>query len=925
MKNIFILLSALFYLSASAQTNEFWGVTEFGGASDNGGTIFSTKDDGTNLQTRYSFPLNNVGAGPQKIQLSLFNGKLYGTTASGGKFNTGVIFSFDPSNNMYNRVYNFEYVTGANPASNLVLVNGKFYGTTRIGGSSSLTSKGVIFEFDPTTNVYTKKIEFTGTSGSALGDLSIGSMVEVGGKLYGTTYNGGTYGTGVLFEYNPVTNVYLVKQDIFLTNGKNPSGNLIEVNNKLYGTSTGGGANSAGVLFEYDLTTNLYTVKYNMVTLTGNGPSAGVAVYNGKLYGINQYGGTNSRGSIFEFNLATNTYQIVYNYTDLGGSNPESELFLYNNIFYGFAIGGGSNNLGSIYKFNPLTYSFTKTYDFPGPISPSARGVFFNYNNILYATTTSNGDIGIGGGTIISYNPGTDAYTKKLILNTDGASGNRPTSKLLYHNSKIYGSTVNGGASNGGVLFEFNPATNVHTKLLDLSLTITGTNLGPLIVRNGILYGNMQFYQPPVGSNRGGIFAYNLTNNSYTVCSFNTTAFSEPKGQLADNGDGTLTGITTSRPGVSTSAGGVFKYTIASNTINAFVQNVPTANGNFLQDIRLFNSSYYILGSTTNNSDAGSIMENSIAGSFNTRATFNTSTTGTRPTGFLTPFNGKLYGVSSSGLFDNLNKQGTIVEYDPLPPYTLTRKYEFAAATGQRPTTGLLAYNNKFYGLTQTGGTTGYDPVGVLYEFDPTTNIYTQKITFNYANGASPNIAALIAAPTGSVLPIKLTNFSAKENDGSSKLNWATSFELNNKGFNIQHSADAVTFSSVGFVKSQGNSNTTAYYNFTHYNPSIGRNYYRLQQIDIDGKITYSKIEMVELKKSKGSISIYPNPTSEVINIRSNEKISFIELVDVSGRIIQSFTSQTKLDVRMLTKGMYLLKVWLASGEKIEEKIIVNK
>ena len=925
MKNIFILLSALFYLSASAQTNEFWGVTEFGGASDNGGTIFSTKDDGTNLVTRFSFPVNNPGSGPQKIQLTAYNNKLYGVTQNSGKFNSGVIFSYDPATNLYAKLYDFEYTTGANPATSLVLVNGKFYGTARSGGSASLTSSlGVIFEFDPITLIYTKKITFTGTSGSALGNLPVGSMVEKGGKLYGTTFSGGTNNGGVLFEYDPNTNNYIVKQNIFLGNGNGPNGNLLEFNNNLYGTCTSGGANGAGVLFQYDLTTNLYTVKYNMVTLTGNGPSAGVAVYNGKLYGINQYGGTNSRGSIFEYDLATNTYQIVYNYTDLGGSNPESELFLYNNIFYGFAIGGGSNNLGSIYKFDPLTYRFTKTYDFPGPISPSARGVFFNYNNILYATTTSNGDIGIGGGTIISYNPGTDAYTKKLILNTDGASGNRPTSKLLYYNSKIYGSTVNGGANNGGVLFEFNPATNVYTKLLDLSLTTTGTNLGPLIERNGILYGNMQFYQAS-GLNYGAIFAYNPTNNMYSVRSFNSTSYSQPKGQLVDNGDGTLTGIATSKPGVSTSAGGVFKYTISSNTINAFVQNVPTANGNFLQDIRLYNNNYYILGSTTNNSDAGSIMENSIAGSFNTRATFNTSTTGTRPTGFLTPFNGKLYGVSSSGLFDNLNKQGTIVEYDPLPPYTLTRKYEFAAATGQRPTTGLLAYNNKFYGLTQTGGTTGYDPVGVLYEFDPTTNIYTQKITFNYANGASPNIAALIAAPTGSVLPIKLTNFSAKENDGSSKLNWATSFELNNKGFNIQHSADAVTFSSVGFVKSQGNSNTTAYYNFTHYNPSIGRNYYRLQQIDIDGKITYSKIEMVELKKSKGSISIYPNPTSEVINIRSNEKISFIELVDVSGRIIQSFTSQTKLDVRMLTKGMYLLKVWLASGEKIEEKIIVNK
>ena len=183
-----------------------------------------------------------------------------------------------------------------------------------------------------------------------------------------------------------------------------------------------------------------------------------------------------------------------------------------------------------------------------------------------------------------------------------------------------------------------------------------------------------------------------------------------------------------------------------------------------------------------------------------------------------------------------------------------------------------------------------------------------------------------VTVQTNITLPIQLTNFSAKEENGSSNLSWATSFELNNKGFNLQHSTDAANFSVIGFVNSKGNSFTTTNYNFKHYNPSIGKNYYRLQQVDIDGKITYSKIEMVEIKKSKQSISIYPNPTSEVINIKSKEKISFIELVDVSGRMIQSFASpQTKIDVRMLTTGIYVLKVRFATGEKMEEKIMVKK
>ena len=211
-----------------------------------------------------------------------------------------------------------------------------------------------------------------------------------------------------------------------------------------------------------------------------------------------------------------------------------------------------------------------------------------------------------------------------------------------------------------------------------------------------------------------------------------------------------------------------------------------------------------------------------------------------------------------------------------------------------------------------------------------------QLQTATVASGANPyNLTGMgitSFSPFGifnsaAVLPIKLTNFSAKEDNGSSNLYWATSFELNNKGFNIQQSTDAATFSSIGFVKSKGNSSSTiSSYSFKHYNPSSGKNYYRLQQLDLDGKITYSNIEMVDIKKSKSLISIYPNPTSELINIKSNEKISLIELVDVSGRVIKTFLSlQNKIDIRTLTNGMYVLKVWFASGAKVEEKIMVTR
>ena len=929
MKKIFTILSLILSLYSFSQTNEFWGITTRGGASDNGGTIFSTKDDGTNLQTRFSFPIDNPGSGSTKGQLTAFNNLLYGITQFGGKFNLGVIFSFNPQTNIYTRLYNFEFVTGGSPTGTLTLYNGKFYGVASNGGSASTSSLGVIFEFDPVTLVYTKKITFTGTTGSALGGGGSNKMIEVAGKLYGISGFGLNNG-GVLFEYDPMNNIYVVKKNFSNVDvNQKRIGNIVLYNNKFYGTGISSGSSSLGGIYEYDLATNVYALKYSMPnTAAGYYPAAGLQVYNNTLYGINQYGGANNRGNLFQFDPATNALSVLYSFTAASGANTESDLYLYNNIFYGFTPGGGANNFGTIFKFDPSTSILSKTYDFPGPVSQSPNNTFIDYNNLLYATTGGSGELNNGGGTILSYNAANDSYTKKLVLNTYSLLGSIPNVKLLYYNSKIYGSTLNGGANNAGVLFEFNPASNVYTKLLDFSVSTTGKGLGPLIEKNGIFYGNMESYQPSTGSNRGALFSYNPITNAYSISSFSGGIFGTPKGQLVDNNDGTLTGIFTYSAASTSSAGGIFKYTIATNTLVNFIQNVPIANGNFLQDIRFYNNNYYILAATTNNSNPGSILEYSIFGSLNTRATFSTTTNGDRPTGFLTPFNGKLYGLSSSGLNNNLNKQGTIVEYDPLLPYTLTKKYEFASATGQVPFCGFLLYNSKFYGLTSKGGSTGYDPVGVLYEFDPTTNVYSNKITFNYENGAEPNIAALIAAPSGSVLPIKLTNFTAKETASNSNLNWTTSFELNNKGYNIQHSTNGVSFTDIAFVNGKGNSTTNTNYNFTHYKPTVGKNYYRLQAVDFDGKTTLSNIEIVEIKSSKDFVRVYPNPTSEVINITSNKKISSLELFDITGRKIKSLQglgTQSSIDVSMLTNGVYVLKVVLASGDVVEERIIVNK
>jgi hypothetical protein len=139
-----------------------------------------------------------------------------------------------------------------------------------------------------------------------------GSMIEVNGKFYGTANYGGVNYRGVIYEFNTTGNVYTKKYDF---NGGpssyEPTSLVYASNSKLYGTAHGGGVsepnlpNGGGVLYEFDLTTNTFTKKYdflqnqNWLGDMGTFPQGLINSKNGKIYGVTQFG-------VFEYNVNTN-------------------------------------------------------------------------------------------------------------------------------------------------------------------------------------------------------------------------------------------------------------------------------------------------------------------------------------------------------------------------------------------------------------------------------------------------------------------------------------------------------------------------------------------------------------------------------------------------------------------------------------------
>jgi parallel beta-helix repeat protein len=161
-------------------------------------------------------------------------------------------------------------------------------------------------------------------------------------------------------------------------------------------------------------------------------------------------------------------------------------------------------------------------------------------------------------------------------------------------------------------------------------------------------------------------------------------------------------------------------------------------------------------------------------------------------------------------------------------------------------------------------------------------------------------------------LPVELINFKSAKKESTTELTWQTASETNNKQFEIERSTDAKTWQNIGTVKGLGNSNTIKNYIFTDEKPQMGINYYRLRQVNFDGKSEFSTILSANFS-SKTTPSVFPNPFTKSIvadNVNDNE---IITVYDALGRQVANFKVQgnsIELDLAHLAPNtVYIVKI----------------
>jgi uncharacterized repeat protein (TIGR03803 family) len=338
-------------------------------------------------------------------------GRLYGTTERTGD---GTIYELTPPTVVggvwtETVIHTFEGAPadGSSPHAGLIMdSHHNFYGTTVEGGTYD---EGTVFEI---TSTGKEKLLYSFKGSGGDGFLPYAGLVrDSKGNLYGATSRGGASDSGEVFEITSGGAYSILYSFGGNPDGANPVASLItDSAGNLYGTTEGGGTRGVGTVFELTpLPGGIWTeTVLHSFTGTPDGMTPVASLVSdraGNLYGTTEYGGANRFGTIFEWTSAG--LEIIYSFkggaTD--GNFPQAGLLISKGNLYGTTgVAGGSGNDGTVFELTlarkeKVLHIFTGSPDGYGP----QAAVIIDSKNNLYGTTFEGG--ASNGGTVFQLVP----------------------------------------------------------------------------------------------------------------------------------------------------------------------------------------------------------------------------------------------------------------------------------------------------------------------------------------------------------------------------------------------------------------------------------------------------------------------------------------------------------------------------------------
>jgi uncharacterized repeat protein (TIGR03803 family) len=333
---------------------------------------------------------------------------------------------------------------------------------------------GTVFEVD-STGKESVVYSFTGVGD---GIAPVGGLIDVGGKLYGTTSEGGAgsgcaMGCGTVFTMNPDgTSEKIIYNFEGGSDGATPVAGLVDVSGTFYGTTENGGITTAlcsqgcGTIFSIDSSGDENVIYKFAGGKDGAFPVSRLIALNGTLYGTTQYGGATTAfcatgcGTLFRMSTSGTKkvlYSFKYSNASGDGAFPAAGPTAMSSQLYGTTMGGGKLGDGTVFKVNPSSGSERVLHSFDCCASSTDGEYPFGHltrlGGALYGTTR-NGGTG-NKGIIFRITPvGEESVLYDFAGKPDGAN---PLAGLYLSGGTLYGTTSSGGARGEGSVFSFEP------------------------------------------------------------------------------------------------------------------------------------------------------------------------------------------------------------------------------------------------------------------------------------------------------------------------------------------------------------------------------------------------------------------------------------------------------------------------------------
>ncbi len=467
------------YGSPIISNGKLYGLTSGSGFAGIG-SLFEYEISGGLYNEKVGFGKASLGSAPEG-GLVRSGTNWYGMTKTGGSFNKGTIFKYDPLGlGMLSALHHFSGVDGSSPSDNLILFEGNLYGMTSEGGTND---GGVLLEYNLTTSTYDVKHEF------AAGSSPKGSLLEWNGVFYGLTSNGGT-GLGEIFKFDPFTNIYTSLHQFDGSDGMFPNASLVQLDGFLYGMTTTAN-NGPGVLFQFDPMTLVYDELHFYAGGANDGaaPYGTLVILKGSLYGMTRDGGDTNQGIIFKYNSSgTGTYTILHEFDINTGGNPEGSLSVLNDSLYGMTKQGGTFAGGVIFKCDTTGISYTVLKHLTETSGQSPSGSLSS-GDCTVTNTNDSGDGSLRAAIACTSEGGTITFDPRVLRIIDTITISSASLDINKNINIIQtASTIVKIKSTGSnPIFNISAGKSLTLNYVDLFVNLNPNTVGRAILNNGHL------------------------------------------------------------------------------------------------------------------------------------------------------------------------------------------------------------------------------------------------------------------------------------------------------------------------------------------------------------------------------------------------------------------------------------------------------